>query len=134
MPTPPKKPPSLGAIKEQEAKPTKPSKEINKFRGEGDFHKIQYSLERETFHLRWIACSAALIIVGLLVALECVIIKDIDFSSADPGYLIFISISPIIAVTAIVVSILFSVFRVKVDSVGDASKAAQIISSASSGL
>ena len=118
-------------LDEEEIEPMEIAKEPDKFIGEGDLYKVLYRLERQKIYLRGLACSVAIATVFVLGFLEYEILQRIEFLSTTPGDLIFLVVSPIFAVTAIVVSFLISVFRVNVDNVG---KATQIIGGTSSGL
>ncbi len=119
MPPPPKKPP-LEKIKDQEPPlPTEPSEEISTFVSEGDFDKVRYDLEKQKLHLRRVISNIAFGIVVFLLILECVVLGYIySLGPRDAGDLVFLAISPIIAVTAIVVSGLLGVFRANVDDAG----------------
>ena len=129
MPPPPKKPP-LEKIKDQEPPlPKKPSEEFSTFVSEGDFDKVRYDLEKQKLHLRRVISIIAFGIVGLLIILECVVLGYIySLGTSDVGDLIFLAVSPIFAITAIVVSGLLGVFRANVDDAG------KVIGGASSGI
>ena len=119
MTPPPKKPPVLGAIKEQETKPKEPSEEFSTFVSDGDFDKVRYDLEKQKLHLRRVISIIAFGIVGLLIILECVVLGYIySLGPRDAGDLIFLAVSPIFAIAAIVVSGLLGVFRANVDDAG----------------
>ena len=141
MARPPKKSPPkrslIEKIKEKKTMPKKPSEEFSTFAGDPNFQKLLYALATEELllrkqkrRLRWVVCAVAIVAVFVFGLLEYGILQNIKFLSTIPGDLIFLVASPILAVTAIVVSFLISVFRVNIDNAGPAT---QIFGGASSG-
>ena len=118
-------------LEDKKIKAVASPKEKREFDTDSALDRVRYKLEKQKLHLRWFACFVAIATVFVFGYLEYGILQNIEFLSTIPGDLIFLVASPILAVTAIVVSFLISVFRVNVDNAG---KATQIIGGTSNGL
>ncbi len=129
---------NLEEVDQKKVKSAGIPRESNRFAIADDFYKTLVRLEVQKLYLRWSICLVAFIMIIALSCLEYKVLQYIEASSDNAGDLIFTSrdliflaVSPIFAITAIIISVLISVFRVNVD---DAGKAAQIIGGTSSGL
>ena len=129
---------NLEEVDQKKVKSAGIPRESNRFAIADDFYKTLVRLEVQKLYLRWSICLVAFIMIIALSCLEYKVLQYIGASSDNAGDLIFTSrdliflaVSPIFAITAIIISVLISVFRVNVD---DAGKAAQIIGGTSSGL
>ena len=106
--------------------------ENDRFSIEEEFNKAQVRLEKQKFHLRWATGVGALVAVMVLIGLEYLILQHMkDLPDDIAGDLVLLAVSPIFAITAIVVSVSIGVFGIKL---GNFSKTAQVIGNASGGL
>ena len=78
---------------------------------EDDFHRALVRIEKQKVKLRWAVCVVALLVVIGLAGLEWLILCHIMFSYKEPSDLfVVLAVSPIAAVTAILIAMSVGVF------------------------
>lgn len=94
------------------AMPPKGAEEKILYHHQNEFARVQVQIERQKVYLRWGASVVGLIVLIAAGVLEWIILWHIMDSDSDKGELFFIlAISPIAAITVIVIFGLIGVFR-----------------------
>ena len=102
--------------------------EEEKFAAENELSRVYIQVEKQKVTLRWLAFVIAIVIMVFLVVLEYIILRCINSLPNIEG-LVFLAITPIVAVTVLTVSVLVSVFRIpKTEMDNAASSAAKFMS------